>query len=85
MTQTVQGPWNGHTDTLLNTTEDIKLYGGGGDGNYDWGIQTQQEPGFQVWMPTKEFWWNFDSSFKFNLTTVNYTLTMCLEYNYAKC
>lgn len=58
---------------------------GGGEGNYDWRIHTQREPGLQAWMPTKEFWWNVDSSFKSNLTTMNYALTMCLEYNYAKC
>lgn len=29
MTQTVQGPWNGRTDTLLNTTENIRPQGVG--------------------------------------------------------
>lgn len=77
MTQTMQGPWSGHTDTLLSSTQDIRLYGVGVEvvmtgefipyGSQDFRHGCQQK--------------NFDFSFKFDLTTVYYALTTCVEFN----
>ena len=74
------------TDTLLNSTQDIGLDGLGVKVIMTRKFTPSESQDFRYGCRQKNFGgiWLF-ISFTFDLITVNYALTMCLEFNYAKC